>query len=88
MTRINLLMVFVLLTLITRAQGSSDTPLMADVLRSNGKIYIVIAVIGIVFASIVIFLTLLEKKIKKLEKLLRDEESLSDKKMNSNKENN
>jgi hypothetical protein len=88
MTRINLLMVFVLLTLITRAQGSSDAPLMADALRSNGKIYIVIAVIGIVFASIVIFLTLLEKKIKKLEKLLRDEESLSDKKMNSNKENN
>jgi hypothetical protein len=81
-------MVFVLLTLITRAQGSSDAPLMADALRSNGKIYIVIAVIGIVFASIVIFLTLLEKKIKKLEKLLRDEESLSDKKMNSNKENN
>jgi len=88
MTRINLLMVFVLLTLITRAQGSSDAPLMADALSSNGKIYIVIAVIGIVFASIVIFLTLLEKKIKKLEKLLRDEESLSDKKMNSNKENN
>jgi hypothetical protein len=88
MTRINLLIVFILLTLITRAQGSSDAPLMADVLRSNGKIYIVIAVIGIVFASIVIFLTLLEKKIKKLEKLLRDEESLSNKKMNSNKENN
>ena len=48
------------------AQTPSE-PQMADALRENGKIYVVITVIGIIFVCIVAFLIILERKIKKLE---------------------
>jgi len=49
------------------ANAQNDGPEMADALRENGKIYVVITVIGIVFVALVIFLILLERKLKKLE---------------------
>ncbi len=52
------------LSLVTKAQ---EAPQMADALRENGKIYVVIAVIGIVFLCLVVFLVYLERKLKKLE---------------------
>lgn len=42
-------------------------PEMADELRSNGKIYVVVLVICTIFAGIILFLIYLERKIKKLE---------------------
>ena len=42
-------------------------PQMADSLRENGKIYVVISVIGIIFLSLVIFLVYIERKLKKIE---------------------
>jgi len=41
---------------------------MADFFRSNGKIYVVIAVMTIVFAGIAIYLLYLDTRIRKLEK--------------------
>ena len=41
---------------------------MADTLRSNGKIYVVVLVICTIFAGIILFLTYLDRKIKKLER--------------------
>jgi CcmD family protein len=40
---------------------------MADQLRQSGKIYVVVAVVLIIFIGIVLFLFALDKRIKKLE---------------------
>ena len=43
-------------------------PEMADAMRSNGKIYVVVAVIVAIFAGIIIYLVRLDRKLTKLEK--------------------
>lgn len=48
--------------------GAQTSPEMADGFRSDGKIYVVIAVIGIIFASLIGFLIYLERKVSRLEK--------------------
>lgn len=40
---------------------------MADVMRSNGKIYVVVAVIAVVFLIIIAYLISQERRIRKLE---------------------
>ncbi|PZF73555.1 CcmD family protein [Taibaiella soli] len=55
-----------LISFVSRAQG--DNPEMADGLRSNGKIYVVVLVLATIFAGIIAFLVSLDRKIKKLEK--------------------
>lgn len=45
---------------------------MADVMRSEGKIYIVVAVIAIIFIGIVIYMISLDRRLSKLEKELTD----------------
>jgi hypothetical protein len=55
-----------LINLITRAQDSSVD--MADTMRSNGKIYVVVAVILTIFAGIIIYLVRLDRKMSKMEK--------------------
>jgi hypothetical protein len=49
------------------AQKASDVE-MADVLRSSGKIYVVVSVIAIIFAGLAIFLFSMDSRLKKLEK--------------------
>ena len=41
---------------------------MADVMRSNGKIYVVVGILLIIFGGITFYTIRLEKKITKLEK--------------------
>ena len=41
---------------------------MADTFRSNGKIYVVVAVILTIFAGIVLYLVRLDRKLTHLEK--------------------
>ena len=41
---------------------------MADAMRENGKIYVVVAVILTIFAGIILYLVRIDKKISKLEK--------------------
>jgi CcmD family protein len=52
------------------AQTAANEVEMADVMRSNGKIYVVVAVIAIIFAGIVVYLVNLDRKISKIEKRL------------------
>lgn len=40
---------------------------MADTMRSNGKIYVVIAVVAIVIAVLLAYLISIDRKVKKLE---------------------
>jgi hypothetical protein len=57
-----------LINLLSQAQSTTDTVDMADTMRSNGKIYVVIAVILTIFAGIIIYLIRLDRKMTKLEK--------------------
>ncbi|MFY0626268.1 MAG: CcmD family protein [Reichenbachiella sp.] len=46
---------------------------MADVMRQNGKIYVVVGVIFIIFAGIIFYLIRLDKKVSSMEKELKIE---------------
>lgn len=59
---------FLLLVLLPFMSLLSQEVEMADVMRSNGKIYVVVAVMAIVFLGIAFFLFYLDSRIKKLEK--------------------
>ena len=50
---------------------------MADGMRSEGKIYVVVAIIVIILVGLFIYLFLLDRKIKKLENQLRDRNRLN-----------
>lgn len=52
---------------VSRANTESQ-PEMADALFANGKIYVVVVVLAIIFAGIIGFLIYLERKISRLEK--------------------
>ncbi len=41
---------------------------MADVMRSNGKIYVVVAVLLIILTGLIIFLIRIDRKVSRLEK--------------------
>lgn len=49
-------------------QGTNQQAGMADLMRSNGKIYVVIAVILTIFGGLLLYLVRLERKITSLEK--------------------
>ena len=55
---------FLLFTLFVNAQGIE----MADTMKANGKIYVVIAVMLTILAGLVFYLIRLDRKISKLEK--------------------
>lgn len=65
-------LVFLLTTLFSSAQQTVAAPEMADTFRSDGKIYVVITVIGMIFVALVIFLMVLERKVSKLEKQINN----------------
>lgn len=50
------------------AFAQSQNVEMADTFRSNGKIYVVVAVILAIFAGIIFYLIRLDRKISRLEK--------------------
>ncbi|HEY4196271.1 MAG TPA: CcmD family protein [Mucilaginibacter sp.] len=41
---------------------------MADTMRSSGKIYVVIAIISIIFVGLAIYLFAIDRRLKKIEK--------------------
>jgi CcmD family protein len=47
---------------------------MADTFRADGKIYVVVAILSIVFTGIVFFLIRLDRKISRIEKEQRKSE--------------
>jgi CcmD family protein len=57
-------------TFLVRAQDSllKEKPQMADVMRSNGKIYVVVTVLMIIIAGLFIYLINLDRKLSRIEK--------------------
>ncbi|OUJ69340.1 CcmD family protein [Hymenobacter crusticola] len=69
------LLLAVLLLPVMRALAqvpATDTPEMADTLRQNGKIYVVVAVIAVVLTGLLVYLISLDRKIGRLERELKD----------------
>jgi CcmD family protein len=57
----------ILLTLLTATTAMAETE-MAVVMRSNGKIYVVVVVLATIFAGIFTYLVYLDRKVARLEK--------------------
>ena len=64
MKKLSLTFYFLLFTLIINAQNVN----MADAMKENGKIYVVIAVMLTILAGLVLYLVRLDRKISRLEK--------------------
>lgn len=59
---------FSLLVLTTQAQEVE----MADAMRSDGKIYVIVAIVLLVLVGLIAYLFLLDRKITRLEKEIRN----------------
>ncbi|MDR7129947.1 multisubunit Na+/H+ antiporter MnhB subunit [Algoriphagus sp. 4150] len=55
---------------VTDADYTNSSVEMADTMRSNGKIYVLVGVIVLIFAGITVYLVSTDRKISKLEKNL------------------
>jgi len=49
---------------------ASAQPEMADAMRSEGKIYVVVAILLIIFAGLIVYLVMLDRKLTRIEKKL------------------
>ena len=63
---------FVLLLQAISMHATAQGIEMADAMRSNGKIYVVVAVISIVLSVLLVYLTIIDRKLSKLEKKLKE----------------
>ena len=69
MSKFITLVIFTFLTVLTNAQDGGKEPVqMADVMRSNGKIYVVVAVVVTILIGLFVYLFSLDRKISKLER--------------------
>lgn len=53
---------------ITMAQAANNAPEMATIFRSEGKIYVVIGVLSVIFACLVVYLVYIDVRVRRLEK--------------------
>jgi uncharacterized transporter YbjL len=65
--KISLLLTVLLAPFLGRAQEITTSPDMADAFRRDGKIYVVIAVMAIIFICLIGYLVYIDIKLKKLE---------------------
>jgi K+-transporting ATPase A subunit len=56
-----------LLLSVSSSFAQNDAPQMADTFRSEGKIYVVVLVLSIVFVCLATYLIIIDRKLKKLE---------------------
>ncbi len=66
--KITLILASLLIPFFGIAQEVTVEPQMADTFRSEGKIYVVIAVISIIFVCLIGYLIYIDMKLRKLEK--------------------
>lgn len=52
----------------TWAQGSPEPVEMADAMRNNGKIYVVVAVMATILAGLILYLLRIDRRVTRLEK--------------------
>jgi cobalamin synthase len=57
---------------ILAAQAQQPPAEMADTMRSEGKIYVVVGIILIVLVGLIVYLVLTDRKVSRLEKQLSD----------------
>lgn len=63
------LVLLVFVSAIAMAQdAAADKPEMADAFRADGKIYVVVTVLGLVFVGLAVYLIMIDRKVSKLEK--------------------
>jgi len=60
-------LISLLLVLLSFSAFSQEAPQMADAMRENGKIYVVVLVLSIVFVCLATYLVIIDRKLKKLE---------------------
>lgn len=70
-----LALVFTLFSGLAFGQTTTPPVPMADGLRTDGKIYVVVAVILVIFLGLLVYVLSLQRRIKTLEKRLKDNES-------------
>ena len=68
----NLLLLF-LLTTLTLSPLYAQVE-MADNMRAEGKIYVVVGIILIILAGFILYLFLIDRKVRKLEKMLNEKQ--------------
>ncbi|HET9825609.1 MAG TPA: CcmD family protein [Chitinophagaceae bacterium] len=56
------------LSLLTYAQDEGNRAEMADTMRSNGRIYVVVAVVVVILLGLILYLVRLDRKISRMEK--------------------
>lgn len=71
MKRILQILVCTLLMLVGSPTLMAQDVEMADTMRSEGKIYVIVAIILIVLAGLIFYLFTLDRKIKKIENSLK-----------------
>jgi Na+/alanine symporter len=68
MKKLTYLFAFLLMTLLSVAVHAQDKSAIGETMRSNGRIYVVIAVMVTILTGLIIYLIRLDRKISKLEK--------------------
>jgi hypothetical protein len=64
--RIIILLIGTVLLTVSRANGQQ--PEMADAMRADGKIYVVVSIISLAVAGLLVYIGFLDKKISRIEK--------------------
>lgn len=60
------------LILIASISFAQDKVEMADEMRSNGKIYVIVGIILIVLSGLIVYLFMMDRKVKRLERRLAE----------------
>lgn len=71
MERLTKIFVTLFLVLVGITASAQEEVEMADVMRSNGSIYVVVAIILIVLIGLIAYLFMLDRKISRLEKEIK-----------------
>jgi CcmD family protein len=71
MKKTTFILLGILITNLWATQAVAQEVEMADTLRQDGKIWVVVAVITVVFAGIIAYLVSLDRKIGKLENKIK-----------------
>ena len=66
--KIVVVFLFLAFSLLLKAQDQTKKVEMADMMRSNGRIYVVVAVMLTILIGLVLYIVRLDRKITKLEK--------------------
>jgi hypothetical protein len=67
-------MLFMLVSLNSFCQGNADVE-MADMLRSDGKIYTVVMALGVILTGLILFLLRVDRKVFRLENQMPKKDS-------------